>query len=151
MHSLQIPDSFRNALKKKEYNDIKWNELSDFEFTIFANSEMKCSTSSAAEDSDCSITGRCSSVKRLGLALKYHDLLRSSELPLEMMSAKFVKLNEEIYKIWREDINRLIQKHGQDIEKIHLEWKEKYGFANYKSSFALRGDEDEESVIIAQI
>ena len=100
------------------------SEHGNLDLTVFENLEMQC----LSLPLDLPITERCLSLKRLGVALRYHDVMESSNWERDLMMATFIEFNEEIYKIWLDDVTHLTKDHRNDVQQIHLEWREMYGF-----------------------
>ena len=76
---------------------------------------------------DIPITERCSYTFRLCTALRYFEVIKSSEMDENEKMRLFVEFNEKIYRYILDDTTHFIENHENDIIQVHKEWTEMYG------------------------
>ena len=92
--------------------------------TVFQHPKSECLRS----PDDSPITERCAYTLRLCTASMYLEALRtSSKMKEDAKKALFTEFNEEVYRLVLDDTAHFTKEHGDDIERVHREWTERYG------------------------
>ena len=101
-----------------------------FDLNVFKEPKSECFKLSPAKSGDIPITERCSRLTRLCAALRYIEALRAST-KLDEASRKelAVDFSENVYGSVLDDVAHFVKEHDGDIQRVHSEWTELYGFA----------------------
>ena len=100
------------------------SNLGGIDLNVFEDRNTECDTPS----NDALLTESCAVLKRLCAASRYSDVLDTAKMDESEKKAVFVGFNEDVYDLIVEDTAHLVQEHSDDLQRIHREWTEKYGF-----------------------
>ena len=101
-----------------------------FDLNVFKETKTECFKLSSSKSDDIPITERCSRLTRLCAATSYWNHIRdSAQFSEDEKRSLIVEFNENVYRSILDDVAHFVKEHDGDIQRVHSEWTELYGFA----------------------